>query len=329
MNFKPTKNKIISLIAIVAVLAGAFWYGGDAPGLEGVEPSEEEVVAKTQDKNTEKEDNEEEKNQKETTEEESKEEFEKEEESEKTDEENVEEEEKETTEEKEETKTASSNSDPQTNTDNDKQSNGRTTNKKETNKKANSDKSSADTTNKKAQSSGNSEMKIDPKTGKDKYQTDPTPAGKPKPVEPEETEVKDVQNTATLSVRADTALDNIDRIDPAIAKLIPKDGVIFSARTVSFKEGESVFDVLQREMRNAGIHMEASFTPMYNSAYVEGINNLYEFDAGELSGWMYRVNGWFPNYGASRYQLEDGDVVEWLYTAELGADIGGSNSYGE
>ena len=67
-----------------------------------------------------------------------------------------------------------------------------------------------------------------------------------------------------------------------------------------------MFNVLQREMRKAGIHMEFEDTPMYNSAYIEGINNLYEFDCGELSGWMYKVNGWFPNYGCSRYQLKGG-----------------------
>lgn len=61
---------------------------------------------------------------------------------------------------------------------------------------------------------------------------------------------------------------------------------------------------------------------MYNSAYIEGIHNLYEFDVGELSGWMYSVNDWFPNYGCSRYQLQDGDVVEWVYTCDLGEDVG-------
>ena len=69
--------------------------------------------------------------------------------------------------------------------------------------------------------------------------------------------------------------------------------------------------------------MEASFTPMYNSYYIKGINNLYEFDCGDGSGWMYRVNGWYPNYGVSRYALRDGDVIEFRYTCELGDDIGG------
>ena len=36
----------------------------------------------------------------------------------------------------------------------------------------------------------------------------------------------------------------------------------------------------------------------------------------------YSVNGWFPNYGCSLYQLKDGDVVEWRYTCDLGEDLG-------
>ena len=64
-------------------------------------------------------------------------------------------------------------------------------------------------------------------------------------------------------------------------------------------------------------------TPVYNSAYILDVNNLYEFDAGELSGWMYKVNGWFPNYGCSRYQLKPGDAIEWHYSCDLGRDIGG------
>lgn len=166
-------------------------------------------------------------------------------------------------------------------------------------------------------------MEIDAATGKDKYLTDPVPEGKPVPAEPEDTEIGDTVYTCTLSVRCDTILDNIDWLDPEKLELVPGDGVIFPAQEVSFYEGESVFNVLQREMKKAKIHMEFVSTPMYNSAYIEGINNLYEFDCGELSGWMYKVNDWFPNYGCSRYQLKDGDVVEWVYTCDLGVDVGG------
>ena len=165
--------------------------------------------------------------------------------------------------------------------------------------------------------------------GKDKYLTDPVPAGKPKPVEPEDQEVdKGKTYTCTFSIECSTILNNLDMLDPDKLEMVPSGGVILSKTTVTFYEGESVFDVLQRLCKEKGIHMEASWTPIYNSAYVEGIHNLYEFDCGNLSGWMYRVNGWYPNYGCSRYQLQDGDVVEWRYTCDLGNDIGGGYAVG-
>nr|WP_286672395.1 DUF4430 domain-containing protein [Cohnella hashimotonis] len=128
--------------------------------------------------------------------------------------------------------------------------------------------------------------------------------------------------TAYLSVSCATILDHLDLLDPDKLELVPDDGVIFSKREVTFYEGESVFNVLQREMKKNKIHMEFENTPVYNSAYIEGINNLYEFDCGELSGWMYKVNEWFPNYGSSRYKLKQGDVIEWVYTCDLGRDVG-------
>ena len=166
-------------------------------------------------------------------------------------------------------------------------------------------------------------MEIDPETGKDQYLTDPVPEGKPIPVEPQHAIVTDKQMTCTLTITCKTILDNMDDLDPEKVELVPEDGVILAEKTVTFYEGENVFQLLRREAKANKIHMEFEETPIYNSAYIEGIHNLYEFDCGALSGWMYRVNGWYPNYGCSRYQLKDGDVVEWRYTCDLGSDIGG------
>ena len=180
------------------------------------------------------------------------------------------------------------------------------------------------------------EQEIDPDTGKDKYETDPVPEGKPAPVEPEDTTIdKSTTYTCTISITCETILDNWDAWDEwdkeaADAKkpLVPSNGVILGTTSVTFSEGESVFDVLQRVCRQNGIHMESSWTPMYNSAYVEGINNLYEFDVSQGSGWMYSVNDWFPNYGCSRYVLQDGDSIAWRYTCDYGDDVGGGYAAG-
>ena len=128
--------------------------------------------------------------------------------------------------------------------------------------------------------------------------------------------------TCTLTVRCDTAL-NADDLAPEKRELVPADGVILPVTAVCFNEGESAFDVLLRAMVHEKIHLEYSESPMYHSMYIEGINNLYEFDCGALSGWMYSVNGEFPGFGSSSYILTDGDVIEFLYTCDLGADVGG------
>ena len=166
-------------------------------------------------------------------------------------------------------------------------------------------------------------------TGLDKYNTAPVPEGKPMPVEPENQRINsDIAYTCTFSIECSTILNNLDMLEPAKLEMVPSNGVILEATTVTFYEGESVFDVLQRVCQENGIHMEASWTPIYNSAYVEGIHNLYEFDCGSLSGWMYNVNGWYPNYGCSRYQLKPGEVVQWRYTCDLGNDVGGAYAVG-
>lgn len=164
------------------------------------------------------------------------------------------------------------------------------------------------------------------KTEPEREITQPSsPSEKPKAV----SEVKKEEPPyCTLSVRCDTALQS-KSLSSETASIIPDSGVIFAENTVNFKEGESVFDVLLREMKNNGIHMEFSVTPVYKSAYVEGIGNLYELDCGELSGWMYKVNGVFPNYGASKYILKSGDKIEWVYTCDLGNDVGGGYAGGQ
>lgn len=126
----------------------------------------------------------------------------------------------------------------------------------------------------------------------------------------------------TISIVCDTILDNLDKLDDGKEAYVPANGTILATSSVEFEDGETVFEVLNRICEYAGIQIEYSWTPMYNSYYIEGINNLYEFDCGSESGWMYKVNGWFPNYGCSSYTLEDGDNIVWCYTCSgLGADV--------
>lgn len=161
----------------------------------------------------------------------------------------------------------------------------------------------------------------------EKEEKDPAPAEEAPPI-PQEIPQEATQETVqaepvcTLSVSCTAILNHMADLEEAKRALVPEDGWLLEPTEVPLLEGESVFDVLQRTCRDQRLHMEFSDTPVYDSAYIEGIGNLYEFDCGPLSGWKYKVNGEFPNYGCSRYALTDGDCVEWVYTCDLGADVG-------
>lgn len=130
-------------------------------------------------------------------------------------------------------------------------------------------------------------------------------------------------NLCTITVRCDTILNNADKLEEAKAPYVPEDGVILPMTTVEFTPSETVFDVLKRVCDAADLQIEYSWTPLYDSYYVEGINHLYEFDCGFESGWMYQVNDGFPNYGSSAYEVKPGDKIEWKYTCTgLGTDVG-------
>ena len=56
-------------------------------------------------------------------------------------------------------------------------------------------------------------------------------------------------------------------------------------------------------------------------AYIRGIAYIYELEYGDLSGWIYRVNGESPSVGCGSYILSDGDRIVWHYSLEQGEDI--------
>ncbi len=180
-------------------------------------------------------------------------------------------------------------------------------------------------------SSGNGSGKED-ESGSGKDSQDKSSSKKPEPGKSSDSGDKEQAEpsnkydySCTIEIRCDTILNNMESLNKGKEGYVPSNGVILKKINVGFNRGETVFDVLKRVCDSKGIQMEASWTPAYGSSYIEGINHIYEFDCGPQSGWVYKVNGWFPNYGCSAYKVSDGDSIVWLYTCQgYGADVGGS-----
>lgn len=126
----------------------------------------------------------------------------------------------------------------------------------------------------------------------------------------------------TMNIVCTTLLNEENIDNEAIIPYIPKDGIILPTTTIEFTEGQNAFDIILKACRANDIQFEFREDALYSGAYVEGINYIYEFDGGGLSGWMYKVNGQFPNYGCKRYIVQDGDEIVWMYTCDLGRDVG-------
>ncbi len=100
---------------------------------------------------------------------------------------------------------------------------------------------------------------------------------------------------------------------------LPDDGQILGETKVAFAQGDTVLQILRQLCKEHHIQNEIDGTDAL--AYVRGIADLYEFDYGALSGWVYLVNGERPSVGCGQYTLSDGDVIRWVYTLEQGNDI--------
>lgn len=106
-----------------------------------------------------------------------------------------------------------------------------------------------------------------------------------------------------------------------LLKYVPDDGIILKEAEVNVNVDSSAYDVLGMVCMANNIQMEAKYTALYGTYYVQGINYLYEKCAGDESGWIYTVNGSTVSVGASSYKVKDGDCIVWHFTTDGGKDV--------
>ena len=130
-----------------------------------------------------------------------------------------------------------------------------------------------------------------------------------------ESKTSNFEHTCTIEIRCDEALAS-SLLSAEKRELLPENGMIISKCEVGFSDGEYAFDVFLREIKSRKIHIDFTENPAYNSKYIRAVANLYEFDCGENSGWLYYVNGKSPDVGYNQYILNPGDAIALSYTED-------------
>ena len=140
-------------------------------------------------------------------------------------------------------------------------------------------------------------------TTKQPAEKTPQPTEKPKEKPVEKPKPEPVKNTIVHSI------------------VISSNEIPLAPTEMEIEDGDTVLEALIVITMANKIHMDYR-GGQGATAYIQGMGNVYEFDRGQGSGWMYRVNGIFPDRGAGVVPLLGGDIVEWLYTTDLGVDLG-------
>ena len=136
---------------------------------------------------------------------------------------------------------------------------------------------------------------------------DPTPV-EPTPVEPTPVEPTPVDpDPETITVTFQLHTDTEAWILPTVVRDLP--------------EGTTAFEVFKQVLAANGYTYDAK------GSYVRAViapdgTKVAELSKGQYSGWMYRVNGEFPDTYMGAYELEDGDVIEVFFTADYTKEPG-------
>ena len=97
-----------------------------------------------------------------------------------------------------------------------------------------------------------------------------------------------------------------------------------SQTKVTINNNTTVYDVFKKVLKENGITWKES--NKLGTVYIESLTRngvtLGEFDNGNLSGWMYTLNGTHPDLGVAQQFLEKGDRIVFHYTDDYTKEEG-------
>jgi len=91
---------------------------------------------------------------------------------------------------------------------------------------------------------------------------------------------------------------------------------------ISVKKGSTIMEVIEKALQLSDIPFEK------NGDYIRSVRGLSEFDNGELSGWMYLLNGKYSSKGVSVQTVKAGDSIILHYTDDYTAEKNELSSQG-
>lgn len=137
-------------------------------------------------------------------------------------------------------------------------------------------------------------------------------------VEKSESKLQEMDEVSSTENATNTVESLATSSNNKVKQAVPKTETVFltinfgaekKTARVEFKEGTTVFDILQAGTKKLGL---ALATQNYSIGVF--ISNIGDKKNGQENNyWTYYVNGEFAQVGADKYKLKAGDRVEWRF----------------
>lgn len=135
-----------------------------------------------------------------------------------------------------------------------------------------------------------------------------------KPAEKDEDSI-----SCTFTINASVAAKN-EELNKDVAALLKDDGMLANAKSITVKKGTNAGDAFKAFCKENNIVLNSEDGEY--GLFVKGIGGLDGGACGELSYWLFKVNGEFSDVGADSVTVNEGDAFEWVFTCNGGSDVG-------
>lgn len=105
-------------------------------------------------------------------------------------------------------------------------------------------------------------------------------------------------------------------------------GILINHKKVSLSDGDSVYDILAREVGEENLETTGSGDTIYVAGIKHNGKWYREFDKGAKSGWLYTINGSTVSKSCGAVYPEAGDKIIWKYKVDGTGSTGGSSGGG-
>lgn len=129
-----------------------------------------------------------------------------------------------------------------------------------------------------------------------------------------EASTEDITEISTESTTSSNG-GSVEDEDIRVSFSLVGDSTWISESNISMDQGSGVADLIRKVFENNGVSCVGIDEGYIRSITYNG-TTLGEFDKGPNSGWMYKVNGEYPEVGINSYTLSEGDNVEFVYVED-------------